>query len=169
MGTIAPTAKCICAHRKKKNDNGAHSAEVGKHLKDKEWDPAGMLRTASCLTWSWLHSRTLESVLLTASPSPLPGAGISKHDAGKENRQFDNIQTAENHRMFSSPYKWYLCLPGQLFNLPLSAQFQSIPVEGVQQQQSGRTQQGGSETHIRGTVQDDFHLSIKRLWPEDGH
>lgn len=35
-----------------------HSAKAGKRLKDKEWDPAGMLRTASCLLWSWLHSGT---------------------------------------------------------------------------------------------------------------
>lgn len=53
----------------------------GKNLKDKEWNPAGMLWTASCLMWSWLHSGTLVSTLLTASPSCPLGGSICEHDA----------------------------------------------------------------------------------------
>lgn len=157
--------------KKKKKDNRVRSAKAGKHLKDKEWDPAGMLRTASCLTWSWLHSRINSLYCWRLLPHLNPGqVSPSVMREGKWAIWHKNIPKNKTQNVFPSLL---------MVSLFARAAFQiaserSVPVttcRGRATTAIWSNSAGGLETHnIRGTVQYDFHLSIKReKWPEDGH
>lgn len=135
----------------------------GKNLKDKEWNPAGMLWTASCLMWSWLHSGTLVSTLLTASPSCPLGGSICEHDAVTALTTFWGIfgwSVLKQRKVLNCSDIFFWPISGlnrrcllinaasvhchflkgwsQRTVLPVDSQFRFQPVEGMPKQQSGQ-------------------------------